>query len=112
MRYLHTTLILTLWCPFVRAAEPEVLKHWEFDATRGAAAWGWGGLHDGELVEGGDSLRIRITGVDPFIVSPPMDVPLDGVGVRMRLHADLLAHGRDAALRRSRSTDAAGVRNQ
>jgi hypothetical protein len=69
------------------AADENVVHRWEF--RRPADAAGWSETHhlkDVRVVDG--VLRMSIAGADPFIVAPPVQVPLDGCVLRVTLRAD------------------------
>lgn len=84
-------LALLATAPSLHAAEPDVLKRWDFRAS--ADADGWTGLHDGkDLQVRNDALSLAITGIDTFIEAPPVRVPLDGVIIRIRLRSDRDGH--------------------
>ncbi len=69
------------------AAGPGVVRRWEFDSTGDAAGWVIGnGLEDLAVV--GGRLRMTITAPDAYIFAPPVETPLDGCVLRVRLRGD------------------------
>lgn len=69
------------------AGEPEVLRKWEFHSPADAAGW-VAAHHVKDLTVSGDRLRMSMTGTDAFVFLPPVDVPMDGCRVRVRIRCD------------------------
>jgi hypothetical protein len=69
------------------AGEPELLQRWDFANVRSADDWRVGNhLKDLSLV--GGRLRMTITGPDAFLYAPPVDLPLDGCLIRLKLRSN------------------------
>ena len=69
------------------SAGGDVVKHWEFRTP--ADATGFGELHDLKNMRVADgSLVMEITGPDAYFTVPPVDLPLDGLSVRIRMRCD------------------------
>ncbi len=69
------------------AAASESLQRWDFQTAGDSEGWKIGfGLSDLTVAEG--LLRMQIKAPDAFVIAPPIEVPLDGCAVRVRLRAD------------------------
>ncbi|HOW73441.1 MAG TPA: hypothetical protein PKY77_22810 [Phycisphaerae bacterium] len=67
--------------------EPEVLRRWTFNTPADLAACrDLNHLKDLAVVDG--RLRMTITGPDAFFSLPPVDVPFDGLRLRVRMRSD------------------------
>lgn len=68
-------------------ASEDVATRWVFKQP--ADATGWQAAHDlRDLAVTDGALRMIMTGPDAYFISPPVDVPLDGCIVRVRLRSD------------------------
>ena len=68
-------------------AAPERVTRWDFDTDGDLQGWKPdAGLADVAVAEG--RLTARITAPDAYLFSPPVDIPLDGVVIRVGLRGD------------------------
>ncbi len=65
----------------------KVVARWSFDTPGESEGWTIGNALDHLEVADG-VLRARITGADAFLVGPPIEVPMDGLALRVRLRGD------------------------
>ncbi|MCP4249749.1 MAG: hypothetical protein GY778_22125, partial [bacterium] len=85
--WLLTVLVLACGGVELRAGDAEVVRRWSFDSADGSKGWTIGnGLKDLTVSDG--LLRMTITTPDAFLFAPPVEVPLDGCVVRIRLRSD------------------------
>lgn len=68
-------------------AEDEILYHWDFDSPEAIDGWiPANQVKDMHISEG--RLQMTMTGPDAFVIAPPVNVPLAGCTVRVRLRSD------------------------
>ncbi len=67
--------------------EPLVVQRWEFNTPEAAAGWR-AAQHLADLAVKDGVLHMTMTGPDAYLFAPPMDLPLDGCGIRVRLRSD------------------------
>lgn len=83
------TLILSAVVTAVQvvAAEPEVLRRWDFDKPGDLEGWHTPhGIREVAVTDG--RLRLVTSNPDAYIFAPPVDVPLDGLVVRVGLRGE------------------------
>jgi len=75
----------------IALAVPQVVQRWDFDKPDDATGWQIGHhLEDLTVTDG--AMRLTITGFDAYIFSPPVESPLDGCVIRMRLRGENPGH--------------------
>ncbi len=65
----------------------EVVARWTFDTAADADAWN-AANHCEKLGVKGGALQLRLTGIDAFVIAPPVRAPLDGCAVRIRMRTN------------------------
>ena len=89
--WLLAVLLLACGVVELRAGDAEVVRLWSFDSADGSKGWTIGnGLKDLAAADG--RLRMTITAPDAFLFAPPVEVPLDGCVIRIRLRSDRDGH--------------------
>ncbi|MGQ9649942.1 MAG: hypothetical protein ACUVXJ_07515 [Phycisphaerae bacterium] len=69
------------------AAPPEVLRRWDFDKPADIEGWQKGNSVE-ELVVADGSLHLTTSHPDAYVFGPPIEVPLDGLAVRVGLRGE------------------------
>ena len=67
--------------------EPIIVQQWDFRSPDAAAPW-HAANHLTDLAVQDGVLRMTMTGPDAYLIAPPLDVPLDGCHIRIRLRSD------------------------
>jgi len=65
------------------AGEVEILRRWSFESPDDLKGWRTGRGISGLRVSGG-RLRGKLTHTDAYLFAPPLELPLDGVRLRVR----------------------------
>ncbi|HSW44073.1 MAG TPA: hypothetical protein VLM89_00710 [Phycisphaerae bacterium] len=87
VRHLYGILASAALCSVTLAADPELVKRWEFVSPDSSA--GWSALHDLRDFRVADGkLQMEIAGTDAYFTAPPVDTSLDGLVVRLHMRAD------------------------
>ncbi|MEP0841725.1 MAG: hypothetical protein HRF43_03325, partial [Phycisphaerae bacterium] len=80
--------LLVLFAPVrLSALEGDLVRRWEFKTAADAAGWALGNHLKDLKVENG-ALRLTVTGPDAYLFAPPIEAPLDGCVVRVRMGSD------------------------
>jgi len=77
-------LVLSAYHSALQAADSPVVHRWDFLSPDSTEGWQAGeGLKDLAVVD--SKLRMTLTAVDAYLFAPPVEVPLDGCVIRIRL---------------------------
>lgn len=85
--FVISSAFLGVLCSQLAADETEVVRQWEFKTPADATGWTAANqLKDMAVIDG--ALRMTMTGVDAFLTAPPIEAPLDGIVIRIRMRSD------------------------